>query len=158
MVSVSTVQPSLNHCFVEHFEISKSIWQKKIVTCRFVSFFSKIQNPGQITRPSIDMTAVLKGKSDKNFKKVVPIRGNLFYSSQCFLFWCNLIHISSIHTNFFLSNWYGHLKSNIEMFYEAVSMKFCKGWKPSVLYYLGTLLEGIKINHMVIQQPRPNRS
>ena len=45
---------------------------EKVNLCHFF----KIQNPGQITRPSIDTTAVLKGKSDKYFKKVVPIRGN----------------------------------------------------------------------------------
>ena len=47
-------------------------FEKKVNLCHYF----KIQNPGQITRPSIDTTAVLKGKSDKYFKKVVPIRGN----------------------------------------------------------------------------------
>ena len=64
----------------------------QLTTC--VIFFSKIQNPGQITLPSIDMMAVLKGKSDKDFKEVVPICGNLSYKSQFLKVWavlrCNL--------------------------------------------------------------------
>ena len=57
---------------------------------QFMPFFSKIQNPGQITRPSIAMMVVLKAKSDMDFKKVVPICGNPSYNSQCLLFWRNL--------------------------------------------------------------------
>ena len=34
--------------------------------------FSKNQNPGQSCRPSIDLTAVLKQKIDKDFKKLLP--------------------------------------------------------------------------------------
>ena len=44
--------------------------------------FSKIQNPGEITCLSIDMTAVLKRKSEKDFKKLVPICGNLSYNLE----------------------------------------------------------------------------
>jgi hypothetical protein len=35
-----------------------------------------IQNPGQITRPSINLKVVLKRKLAKDFKKVGPICGN----------------------------------------------------------------------------------
>ena len=38
---------------------------------QFVLYCSKNQNPGQSCHPSIDLMAVLKRKSDKDFKKVV---------------------------------------------------------------------------------------
>ena len=44
--------------------------------------FSKIQNVGQSTPLSINMTAFLKRKSDKDFKKGIPICSNPFYNSQ----------------------------------------------------------------------------
>ena len=46
-----------------------------------------IQNPGQITRPSIDLKVVLKRKLDKDFKKVGPICGNLSFKSQLMKVW-----------------------------------------------------------------------
>ena len=46
-----------------------------------------IQNPGQITRSSIDLKVVLKRKLDKDFKKVGPICGNLSYKSQLMRVW-----------------------------------------------------------------------
>ena len=95
----------------------------KKVRRRFMPFVSKIQNPVQITHPSIDMIAVLKGKSDKDFEKVVSIWDSPSYNSQCLLFWRNFtpkMQFFFICTNFFLSNWCGNLKSNIEMFYKAV--------------------------------------
>ena len=49
-----------------------------------------IQNPGQITQPSIDLKAVLKRKSAKDFKKVSPICGNLSYKSQLMKVWAVL--------------------------------------------------------------------
>ena len=63
--------------------------------------FSKIQNPGQITRPSIDMMAVLKGKSDKDFEKVVPICNIPSYNSQRLLFWCNLMQKMSANLKYY---------------------------------------------------------
>ena len=44
------------------------------VTGRFVLFCSMNQNPGQSCCPSIDLTMVLKRKSDKDFKKVKVYR------------------------------------------------------------------------------------
>ena len=86
---------SYAHCFVQGIkvacEISTSIWQKKKIANRFEQFWveiclknfvCKIQNPGQITRPSIDLKVVLKRKSDKDFKKVGPICGYLSFKSQ----------------------------------------------------------------------------
>ena len=46
------------------------------------NFVCKIQNPGQITRPSINLKVVLKKKSGKDFKKVGPICGYLSFKSQ----------------------------------------------------------------------------
>ena len=43
--------------------------------------FFKSQNPDQSCRPSIDLTMVLKQKSDKEFKKVATKRGNPSYNS-----------------------------------------------------------------------------
>ena len=81
------------HWFVQDievaFEISTSIWQKKVVN-RFEQFWVefylknfvyKIQNPGQITQSSIDLKVVLKRKLDKNLKKLGPICGNLSWKS-----------------------------------------------------------------------------
>ena len=69
------------------WDFHTSIWQKKI-SCiqgvtdgQFVSFCSKNQNPGQSCRPTIDLTMVLKQKSNKDFKKVVTYRGNPSYNS-----------------------------------------------------------------------------
>ena len=54
-----------------------------IFNLKFVPFFSKIQNPGQIT--GVDMMTALKEKSDKDFEKVVLICGHPSYNSQCLL-------------------------------------------------------------------------
>ena len=62
------------------------------------NFVCKIQNPGQITRPTIYLKMVLKRKLGKDFKKVGLICGNLS----------------------FMSNWCGNLKSNFYTLYKAV--------------------------------------
>ena len=62
----------------------------KNVNCWFVSFFSKNQNSGQSTHLSIHITAVLKGKSDKDFKKAVPICSNPSYNLQFLKVWAVL--------------------------------------------------------------------
>ena len=61
--------------------IEKKLSCIKGVAGRFVLFCSKNQNPGQSCRPGIDLTMVLKQKSDKNFKKVGTKRGNPSYNS-----------------------------------------------------------------------------
>ena len=85
-----------SNCFVQDikvaFEISTSIWQKKILN-RFEQFWVEIYfkklilNPGQITWPSINLKVVLKRKLAKNFKKVGSICGNLSYKSQLLKVW-----------------------------------------------------------------------
>ena len=49
------------------------------VTVQFCLFFSLTWFPDQITRSPIDLTALLKRKLNKDFKKVGPIRGNPSY-------------------------------------------------------------------------------
>ena len=60
------------------------------VTVQFFLFFSLTWFPDQITRPPIDLTALLKRKLNEDFKKVGPIRGNPFYKSLCAGFWRDL--------------------------------------------------------------------
>ena len=72
---------------------------------------------------SIDMMAVLKGKSDKNVKKVLPISGNLSNNSQCLIFWQDLGPPPKEGPSwqfFFLSNCCGNLKRNFEILYKSL--------------------------------------
>jgi hypothetical protein len=89
---------SIVNLLVTAFEISTSIWQKKILN-RFEQFWveiylknfvRKIQNSGRITRPSIDLKVVLNRKIVKDFKKVGLICGNLSYKSQLMKVWAVL--------------------------------------------------------------------
>ena len=61
----------------------RKVWAVLVEIC-LKSFVCKIQNPGQINWPSIDLKVVLKRKWDKNFKKVGPICGSLSFKSQKF--------------------------------------------------------------------------
>ena len=83
-----------SHGFVQGIkvacEITTSIWQKKNVNGFeqfWVGIWTLIQNPDQITQPSIDLKVVLKRKLAKDFKKVSPICSNLSYKSQLVKVW-----------------------------------------------------------------------
>ena len=62
-----------------HINLTEKKYSIRKVT--FVLFCSKNQNPGQSCHRSIDLTMVLKQKSDKDFKKVGTKQGNPSYNS-----------------------------------------------------------------------------
>ena len=86
-LKINTIYTELCHASLCCYEISTHQFDRKKVSCiqgvtgRFVLFCSKNQNPGQSCHPSIDLTMVIKQKSDKDFKNVGTKRGDPSYNS-----------------------------------------------------------------------------
>ena len=89
------------------------------------AFFSKIQNPGQSCRPSINLKIWKIWKWSKNFKKVGPIRGNPSYNSQCLVFWRDLTQkMPEIFCGFF-----SKIQNSGQSCRPSIDLKNWKIWK-----------------------------